>query len=446
MDLTKGSIWKNILAFSIPMLLSSLVQQLYNTVDLIFVGQMIGTSASAAVGASTLLITCLVGFFSGMSVGSGVTIAKAFGAGNEHQLSKAIHCTVAFCIVGGIALMAAGYIISPFALALMRTPDNLRAPALGYMRIYFVSFPAILAYNLGSGVMRALGDSRSPLVAQFWGGLTNVAADYILIRVMQNGVNGVALASLFSQTVASLIVFRKMTKLNSAYALRLKKVAFDMPLLKEMLRIGIPTGIQSMMVTLSNLIIQFNINSLGEISIASFVSYFKAEMPIYLPQVAFGQAIMTYVGQNFGAGRIDRIKDGIRTTTILSVFITIATCALLIVFGHGLFSIFSRDPRVISTGQRIIAVSFPFYFMYCFIEIYSGTLRGLGAAKTPALITLICFCAMRPLLLCILVPIWPNVQCIAAVYPITWTASAVCLKIALNRQFKLVETVMGKAS
>ena len=424
------------------MLLSSLVQQLYNTVDLIFVGRMIGTSASAAVGASTLLIACLVGFFSGMSVGSGVVIAKAFGAEDEKTLSRAIHCTVAFCAVGGLALMAAGYVLAPIALKLMRTPVHLRGAALGYLRIYFLSFPSILSYNLGSGVMRALGDSKSPLYAQFWGGLINVAADYVLIRVMDNGVNGVALASLFSQTVASLMIFRRMTKLDSAYALRMGKVAFDKDLLKEMVRIGVPTGIQSMLVTISNIVVQFHINSLGETSIAAFCAYFKAEMPIYLPQVAFGQAVMTFVGQNLGAGKIDRIKQGLRTTALLSLPITFATAALMLIFGEYVFDVFSRDPSVVAVGRSIIAVSFPFYFIYCFIEIFSGALRGLGVAKSTTLISLMNFCCLRPLLLCVLVPLWPSVRSVAMVYPITWTTTAVSLWLCLSGKLRRAESAL----
>lgn len=439
MDLTKGSILKNIIYFAVPMLLSSLVQQLYNTVDLIYVGQMIGTSASAAVGASALIITCLVGFFSGMSVGSGVVIAKAFGAEDEDLLSRAIHCTAAFCIVGGLALTAAGYILAPFAIKLMNTPAHLQQLALGYMRIYFISFPSILAFNLGAGVMRALGDSKSPLIAQFCGGIINVIMDYILIRFMANGVNGVALSSLFSQTVAAALVFHRIASLDDAYALRAHKIAFDKHVLKEMLSIGIPTGIQSMLVTVSNLIIQFHINSLGEASIAAFTAYFKAEMPVFLPQVAFGQAIMTYVGQNLGARKLDRIKKGLRGTTILSICVTVATCTVLLYSSNFLFGIFSHDPNVITDGQMIISVTFPFYFVYCFIELYSGVLRGLGTAKPAALIALANFCILRPVLLCVLVPLCPTVRCIAIVYPITWITTAISLRLCLNRQIKIVE-------
>ena len=428
-DLTVGPIGKKLLIFAVPLLLGSLVQQLYNTVDLIFVGNFIGKSASAAIGASTLLITCLVGFFGGMSVGSGVVIAQLYGARDYRGLNRAVHNTAALCLAGGLLMMALGYVLAPGYLRLIRTPEAIRPSAVRYLRIYFFSFLSIITYNLGSGIIRALGDSKTPLYAQLAGGLINVAMDYLFVRVFENGVTGVAWASLISQSVAAMIVLRKLTKLDEAYALHLRRTAFDGPILKEVLRIGIPAGAQALVITLSNVMAQYHINSLGEDAIAAFTAYFKVELIIYLPIVALGQAMMTFSGQNLGAGHLDRVRRGTWECTLMSMFLAAVTSVIALHFGSALFRIFNQEASVIELGQQIIGVTFPFYFLYSVLQISGDSLRGIGKARGPMLIILINICVVRTVLLFLIVPRVNDIRGVAVTYPITWALTAACMLI-----------------
>ena len=279
-DLTKGTIWKKLIIFAIPLLLSSLVQQLYNTVDLIYVGNLLGKNQSSAVGTSSLLITCLVGFFGGMSVGSGVVVSQAFGSKDRAKLRRAVHNTLALSIWGGLLLTVIGWFVAPLYLTLVRTPDEIAPEALTYLRIYFLSFVSIMSYNICSGALRALGDSKNPLIAQAIGGVVNVGMDALFLAVFEDGVAGVAWATLISQTVAAGYVVWRLTKLEGDIALKLKDVRIDKPILKEVLAMGVPAGAQSLLITLSNVMAQYQINGLDVDAIAAFTAYFKVELSI----------------------------------------------------------------------------------------------------------------------------------------------------------------------
>lgn len=428
-DLTVGPIGKKLLLFAAPLLLGSLVQQLYNTVDLIFVGKYIGSSASAAIGASSLLITCLVGFFGGMSVGSGVVIAQLYGAKDKRGLSRAVHNTAALCLAGEVLMMALGYLLAPGYLRLIRTPESIRCSAVSYLRIYFFSLLSIITYNLSSGVIRALGDSKTPLYAQLAGGLVNIVMDYLFVRVFENGVTGVAWASLISQSLAALIVLRKLTRLDEAYALRPRRIAFDSAILKKVLRIGVPAGAQALVITLSNVMVQYHINSLGEDAIAAFTAYFKVELIVYLPIVALGQAMMTFAGQYYGAGQLERVRRGTLQCTLISMALAAVTSGITLVFGAALFRVFNREASVIALGLRIIGVTFPSYFIYSVLQIVGDSLRGVGRAKGPMLIILINLCLVRTALLFLIVPRVNEIRGVAVCYPITWALTAACMLI-----------------
>lgn len=435
-DMTKGSVGKSIIGFAIPLLLSSLVQQLYNTVDLIFAGNFINKSASAAIGTSGMLVTCLVGFFGGISVGSGVVISHIFGAGNTVKLKKAIHNAIALSLVGGLFLMCIGWFLTPWYLHWINTPQELLSSAQGYLRIYFLSMISVLIYNIGSGVCRALGDAKSPLYAQFLGGLVNVGMDYLCIRVFENGVNGVAWATLFSQTCAAMIIVYRLWKLDADIALRFRAICFDKELLKEVIRIGIPAGMQSLVITLSNVFVQSQINTFGEDAIAAFTAYYKVELMIYLPIVAFGQAMMTFAGQNKGAGNYRRIQKGTFQCVCISIIVAVLTSAMALGFGEQLFRIFIKEQSVITLGCSIIRVTFPFYFLYCILQILGDSMRGCGEVKKPMLIVMTNICVIRTILLFIIVDSFGTVQSVAAVYPITWFLTAISMSICYFMQGK----------
>jgi len=428
-DLTTGSILKKLVLFALPLLLSSLVQQLYNTVDLIFAGNLIDSSASAAIGMSGMLITCLVGFFGGMSVGAGVVIARSYGNEDYDSLRRAIHSTVALCAIGSILLLALGEVLTPLYLRLVHTPEALWSMAMGYLRIYFISMPAIIFYNLCSGMLRSLGDSRSTLVAQVGGGLFNVLADWLFIARLHCGVAGAAWATLISQTISAAYVVYRLKKLDGPYALKLRQVRLDRGVLRETLRIGVPAGVQSLVITLSNVFVQYHINRLGGSAIAAFTAYFKIELIVYYPIMALGQAVMTFVGQNMGAGKPERVRRGLWECLGLGVGVSLMLSALGLLGGRLLFSAFYSDGAAIALGLRIIATTFPFYFIYCFLELPGDALRGMGESRLPMLIVTVNLCLLRTALLFLIVPRWPDVRGIAVCYPITWAVTGACMLV-----------------
>ena len=423
-DLTSGVIWKKLVSFAIPLLLTSIVQQLYNTVDLIFAGNLISSDASAAIGTSGMLVNCLVGFFGGMSVGAGVVVARCFGSGDKRRLSAALHSTVALCGAGGLLLLLLGELLTPAYLRALKVPAALVDMAESYLRIYFLSIPAIVFYNLCAGVLRALGDSRSTLYAQIVGGLTNVAFDWLFIHGFENGVNGVAWATLFSQGVSAAFVVWRLTRLDPVYALRLKKLAFDGPTLRETVRIGVPAGLQALVITLSNVVAQYHINSLGEDAVAAFTAYFKVELLAYQPIVVLGQAVMTFVGQNLGAQQPRRARQGTRVGLGLAVGITLLTSAVGLAFGPQLFRVFYGNPDAIALGLRVIRITFPFYFLYCFLQVLGDAMRGAGESRGPMLIVLVSLCLVRTALLFLIVPRVGRIEGVAVCYPVTWALTA----------------------
>lgn len=426
-DMTEGPIGRSLFLFALPLLAGSLIQQLYNTVDLIFVGNFINSSASAAVGASSLLITCLVGVFGGIGVGSGVIIAQIYGSRDNEHLSQAIHNTAGMTLASGIIMMILGYVFTPVYLRLVHTPETILKSASDYLQIYFLSFLSIVIYNFGSGILRALGDSKSPVYAQLAGGLMNVIMDYLFIRVLDGGIKGVAWATLISQTVSAVIVLYHLVKLDPAYALRFHKIAFDKTLFRNTVSIGIPAGIQSFVITLSNVMVQYHINSFGEDVIAAFTAYFKVELIIYLPIVAFGQSIMTFSGQNAGSGKWERVKKGTMQCVFLSMVLAVCTAMCSLLLGEQLFRIFNKEPEVIMLGRQIISITFPFYFIYSVLQIFGDSMRGVGKTKIPMVIVLINICIVRTVLLFFIVSNIQNVRGVAVVYPVTWMMTAVCM-------------------
>ncbi len=426
-DFTQGIIWTRLILFAIPLLLSSLVQQLYNTVDLIFVGNLLGTAASSAVGASSLLITCLVGFFGGMSVGAGVVVAHAFGAGEQTKLKQAVHSSVALCLVGGVLLMLAGYLLAPFYLRLVNTPQALQADAVGYLRIYVFSFVPLVTYNICSGMLRALGDSQTPLYAQLVGGIGNVLLDALLLMGFDYGIEGVAWATVFAQSLAAALILLKLARLDNSYALRLKELRFSPEPLYNIVGIGFPAGIQSLVITLSNVVVQYHINAISVPAIAAFTAYFRVELVIYLPILAIGQTAMVFVGQNMGAHQFQRVKEGTNQCLAVGLVLTAVLSGLALMFGEQLFRVFAKDKEVIELGLQIIHITFPYYFIYLVLQVFGDSLRGMGVSKPPMLIILLNICLIRTVLLFLIVPNYPDVRGVALTYPVTWALTAVCM-------------------
>lgn len=436
--LTEGSVWKGILFFALPLLGSSLIQQLYSTVDLIFVGQLLGTKASAAIGASGLIVTCLIGFFNGMAVGTNVFAARHYGAKRYEELKKLIQTIFWTGIIGGLLLMAVGLILSPIFLRWMGTPESIFALAVRYLRIYMISMISVVSYNLLSGVLRAIGDSRTPMIYQFFGGIINVFADFIFLAVFHMGVEGTAFATMFSQTFAAVGVLVHLYRLKEPYALRLSFRDCSLHEFVDILKVGVPAGVQSVIITLSNIIIQSQINTLGVTSVASFTVYFRVELIVYLPIVALGQAVVSFIGQNYGAGNWKRIKEGNKLCIFGGSVITFAACMILIIAMPFVLKAFTKDAAVATQTLEIVKVTFPFYFFYTVLECFSSNLRGLGRAFVPMLVTVISFCGVRIIALFALMANSPSPDKVALSYPISWGVAAVAMAV-LYLKFKHID-------
>ena len=431
--LTKGSVGKGILLFALPLLGSSLIQQLYSTVDLIFVGQLLGTKASAAIGASGLIVTCLIGFFNGMAVGTNVFAARHYGARRFEQLKKLIQTIFWTGIIGGFFLTVIGLVLSPVFLTWMGTPESIFPLAVRYLRIYMASMISVVSYNLLSGVLRALGDSRTPMLYQFFGGIINVFADFIFLYVFHMGVEGTAFATLFSQTFAAIGVMIHLYRLKKTYALRIRFSDCSLKEFTDILKVGVPAGVQSIIITLSNIIIQSQINTLGVTSVASFTVYFRVELIIYLPIVALGQAVVSFIGQNYGAGNWERIKKGNRLCIFGGSLITFAACILLIIAMPVILNVFTKDAAVAAQTLEIVKVTFPFYFFYTILECFSSNLRGFGKAFLPMIVMVISFCGFRIIALFALMAKNPSPDKVALSYPISWGIAAAAMAMLYVR-------------
>ena len=429
--LTKGSVGKGILLFALPLLGSSLIQQLYSTVDLIFVGQLLGTKASAAIGASGLIVTCMIGFFNGMAVGTNVFAARHYGARRFEQLKKLIQTIFWTGIIGGFLLTVIGLVLSPVFLTWMGTPESIFPLAVRYLRIYMASMISVVSYNLLSGVLRALGDSRTPMLYQFFGGIINVFADFIFLYVFHMGVEGTAFATLFSQTFAAVGVMIHLYRLKEPYALRIRFSDCSLKEFTDILKVGVPAGVQSIIITLSNIIIQSQINTLGVTSVASFTVYFRVELIIYLPIVALGQAVVSFIGQNYGAGNWERIKKGNRLCIFGGSLITFAACILLIIAMPVILNVFTKDAAVAAQTLEIVKVTFPFYFFYT--VCFSSNLRGFGKAFLPMIVTVIGFCGFRIVALFALMAKNPSPDKVALSYPISWGIAAAAMAMLYVR-------------
>lgn len=422
-DLTQGNILKVFCLFALPLFFSSLFQQLYGTVDLLFVGEYLGKKETAAVGASGIIVTCMIGIFTGVSVGTGVIISQFRGAKDTENVQTCIKNAYLLSLFGGIAITILGLIFSEAALKLLKTPDNIMEPALVYIRIYLLAVVPMIFYNISSGILRALGDSRTPFLILATGGVLNVILDALFIAIFQWGVAGVALATLLAQVYTAVVGC--LMVLNTEYSKKISTWSPDFQMMERILIVGIPLGLQSMIITFSNLAVQYNINSFGEDAVAAFAIYFKAENLIYLPIMAFGQAMITFTGQNYGAGLKERIRKGVLSCNLLSVGVTVVISAIVLFFGRQILGLFSDDLAVIEEGLKIIRVSFPFYFLYAILEVTGAVVRGIGKTAQSMFIIICNLCVVRITILSIVTAVFHSIEWVAAVYPITWCLTAI---------------------
>lgn len=424
--ITEGVIWKQLLIFFFPILFGTFFQQLYNTVDAVIVGRFVGKEALAAVGGSTgTLINLLVGFFVGLSSGATVIISQFYGGGREKRVSEAVHTAIAFSLACGIGLMVMGIVFSPFALRAMGTPEDIMQYSLSYIRIYFLGIIPNLIYNMGAGILRAVGDSKRPLYYLMASCFTNIVLDLVLVVWLRLDVRGAAIATIASQLVSAVLVIIRLFKTEDSYRLVVSKIKMNLYMVMRIVRIGLPAGLQSVMYSASNIIIQSSVNSLGTDTVAAWTAYTKIDSVYWMIISALGISITTFVGQNYGAGKMDRVKRGIYVCLGLSFLITTILSILMYVGGGYIYLMFTSDAVVIEKGMEILHFLVPAFVTYVCVEVLSGALRGTGDCWIPMIMTAVGVCALRVLWVIIAVPLRPDILTVVFSYPLTWSITSI---------------------
>lgn len=421
--MTEGSIAKKMTLFALPVFLGQLLQQLYNIVDSIVVGNFSGKEALAAVSSSGSLIFLLVGFINGLFTGAGVIIGNRYGARDDDSVHTAVHTAVAFGYLSGIGLTIFGILISPFILNLMGTPLDVLPESVLYFRIYFCGALFNVMYNTCCGIFQAMGDSKHPLYYLITSALCNIALDLIFVGLFHMGVSGAALATVISQAISALLAFIKLTHVDGVHRVVIKDIRLDGPTLKQELSLGIPTGIQNSVIAIANVVVQSNINAFGSYAMAGCGSYFKVEGFAFLPINSFCVALTTFTSQNLGAGQYDRARKGARFGIGMGTLLSEITGALFFVFAPVILRMFSQDPMVNSYGIMQAHTETLFYFLLAYSHCMAATLRGSGRTKVPMYVMLISWCLIRITYITIAVRFFPFIRTVFIAYPITWSLS-----------------------
>lgn len=427
--MTEGSIGKQLIGFAFPLLLGNVFQQLYNTVDAVIVGKFVGSEALAAVNSSTPLVNLLVSFFMGISVGAGVVISQYYGAKNDRKLHDAIHTTVALAIASGIFMTFIGIILSPIILKLMGTPEDVMGLSTLYLQIYFGGILGVIVYNMGSGILRAVGDSKRPLYFLIVSSIVNIILDLLFVVTFKMGVAGVAFATLIAQFVSAILTIMVLVKTNNRFKLILKDIKFNKLQIKKIVKIGLPTGVQNTIVSLSNVVVQGNINSFGTLAMAGCGSYGKIDGFAILPVMSIAMAVTTFTGQNIGAKKYDRVRQGTKIGTIFSIGTVIIVSAIIMLFTPNILKIFTNDSNVIYYGTLMMKCLAPGYIFLGLSHLFSGVLRGAGKTTIPMIVMVLCWCFLRMIWVLTFTPIFNDIKIVFFGYPITWFSSAMILLI-----------------
>ncbi|MBQ4321847.1 MAG: MATE family efflux transporter [Oscillospiraceae bacterium] len=429
-DLTQGPIWKRLLQFFLPILLGVFFQQLYNTVDALVVGNFVGKKALAAVGGSaSQVINLLVGFFNGLASGATVIIAQLYGGKQHSELKSALHTSLLFSILGGALLTVVGLFVAEPGLRLMNTPEDTMEYSMQYTTVIFIGVIPSLLYNIGSGILRALGDSRRPLIYLVICCITNTVLDLLFVVIFRMEVLGVAIATVLAQCVSAVLVLCALGKLNEAYRFRVRDLRISGSDLGGILRIGLPAAIQSSTYSISNLLLMASINVLGTDTVAGNTAAGKVDSIFWMLMGALGTTVLTFVGQNIGAKQLKRAKQGIKTCLFAGIAITVVITLILMSFGEFLLGLFNQDSEVIRIGYRIMWFCVPCYVFWVLIEVFSGALRGSGDALIPMVLNLVGICALRLVWLYTVVPAHHTIDTIMLSYPVTWVITGTAFMI-----------------
>lgn len=432
-DMTQGSILGHLIGFAVPMMLGLLFQQLYNTVDTIVVGRFVGKEALAAVGSTGSILNMLVGFSAGLFNGAGVIISQHYGAHDHRRLHTAVHTTLTIALILCALFTVIGLCLITPMLKLMSTPDDVFASSHQYLTIYFSGISGLMLYNMGSGIMRAVGDSRRPLYILIFSALVNIVGDLIFVVTFNMGVAGVAYATILSQGLSALLVLALLTRDQAAYGIRWNKLCLNKETVLSILNVGLPSGIQQAVTSFSNVFVQGYINHFGSSCMAGWSGYNKVDSFAMLPVQAIAMGSTTFVGQNYGAKQLGRARKGVKTALTLSISVTVAVSILIMVLARPLLSLFSADQEVLDYGQKFILLISPFCFTICFNQIFAGALRGTGNARAPMFILLFSFVVFRQAYLFVAKLLGHSFVMIGLAYPMGWVVCSILLALYYRR-------------
>ena len=423
--MTEGPVWKHIVKFAVPVLWGNLFQQLYNVVDTLVVGNCLGADALAAVGSSGNIIFLLVGLFSGLFTGAGAVISGYFGARDQESMSKAIHTTVAFGLVAGLALSVAGVFLSPVLLRWIGTPESVFPNSVEYFRIYFSGVIFVVLYNTAAGIFQTVGDSRHPLYFLIVSSVVNVVLDLLFVAGMGMGVGGAALATVISQAVSAGLGFYRLFTTDDVYRVWPKKIRFHGKMLRRLLVMGIPAGLQNSIISIGNIFVQSGINRFDAMAVAGSGAYTKVEGFGFLPVNAFIMALTVFTAQNLGAKEMERVKKGTRFGIISCMVMAEVIALLVYAFAPLLIGLFNGEAEVVRMGTIHARTVTPFFFLLAFSHSVAAILRGAGKAIVPMVVMALCWCVVRILYISFVTPMFDTIRAVFFVYPITWTLSSI---------------------
>lgn len=447
-QITEGVIWKQLLLFFFPIVFGTFFQQIYNTADTIVVGRFVGKQALAAVGgSSSQIVNLIVGFFVGLSSGAAVVISQFYGAKDQKSVEKALHTAFAFSIAAGIFLTIGGILVTRPALLLMDTPGDVVEDSVVYLRIYFGGMIANMVYNMGSAILRAVGDSKRPLYVLMITCCLNIVLDILLVVFFHMGVLGVAVATVLSQAASALIVTGMLLKTKEIYVLKMQKLGFNKRMLLSILRIGIPAGLESVMYNISNIVIQVFVNNLGTNTVAAWGTLGKIDALFWMVINAFSISITTFVGQNYGAGKFQRMRKSVGVCMIMSLVSSVCLISVMYAGAEVIYGLFTVDKEVVAAGVQMSRFMLPSYVIYVIIGILSGALRGTGKVLVPMILTCGGVCSLRLVWLFTVGKMYPGIHTIMLSYPVSWSITSVLFIIYYFWRFpKDKEDMSGRGS
>jgi putative MATE family efflux protein len=431
--MTQGVIWRQLLSFSVPMAIGLIFQQLYNTVDTVVVGRFVGKEALAAVGSTGSIVNMLVGFCAGLATGASVTISQCYGAHDHQKLSDAVHTTIVITMALCVVMTGIGLVIVDPMLRMMGTPDDVMEAARTYLKIYFAGLGGLLLYNMGAGILQAVGDTRRPLYFLCFSAVVNTILDLLFVLAFGMGVEGVAYATIIAQFLSAVLVLWVLSHDDTPYGIHWNRLRVSVEMLKRIFRIGMPAALQQIITSFSNVFVQGYINAFGSACMAGWSSYGKLDSFILIPVQSIAMASTTFVGQNYGAKNLPRARKGVYKALMISLVITALVSALVMLFARPLISLFTADAEVLAYGVHFTLIVSPFYLMICFNQVYAGALRGIGLARAPMLVMIGSFVVFRQIYLLVNRLLGNSFLAVSLAYPVGWVLCSTLLTILYFR-------------